>query len=67
MKRGTESAFRHLGIYTVLLRARLMAAVEADCDLAMVHIRPGAASQRYVLQAGFQLVYTVDTLVSSRE
>lgn len=65
MAAGTQPAFRNQGIHTALLRARLVAAVEAGCDLAMVHTRPGAVSQRNVLRAGFQLVYTVDTMVSS--
>ena len=65
MAAGTLPAFRNQGIHTALLRARLVAAVKAGCDLAMVHTRPGAASQRNVLRAGFQLVYTVDTMVST--
>jgi GNAT superfamily N-acetyltransferase len=65
MAAGTLPAFRNQGIHTALLRARLLAAAEAGCDLAMVHTRPGAASQRNVLRAGFQWVYTVDTMVSS--
>jgi hypothetical protein len=65
MAAGTLPAFRNQGIHTALLRARLVAAVRAGCDLAMVHTRPGAVSQRNVLRAGFQLVYTVDTMVSS--
>ena len=65
MAAGTQPAFRNQGIHTALLRARLMAAVEAGCDLAMVHTRPGAVSQRNVLRAGFQLVYTVDMMMSS--
>ena len=64
MAAGTLPAFRNQGIHTALLRARLLAAVEAGCDLAMVHTRPGAVSQRNVLRAGFQLVYTVDTMAS---
>jgi GNAT superfamily N-acetyltransferase len=65
MAAGTLPAFRHQGLHTALLHARLAAAAEAGCDLAMVHTRPGAASQRNVLRAGFQLVYTVATMVSA--
>jgi GNAT superfamily N-acetyltransferase len=65
MAAETLPAFRSQGIHTALLRARLVAAHKAGCDLAMVHTRPGAASQRNVLRAGFQLVYTVDTMVPS--
>ena len=62
MAAETLTAYRHQGIHTLLLQARLAAAVEAGCDLALVHTRPGAASQRNVLRAGFQLVYTDVTL-----
>lgn len=65
MAAGTSAAFRNQGIHTALLHVRLAAAVEAGCDLAMIHTRPGAASQRNVLRAGFQLVYTVDTMEPS--
>jgi GNAT superfamily N-acetyltransferase len=65
MAAGTLPAYRNQGIHTALLRARLDAAAQAGCDLAMVHTRPSAASQRNVLRAGFQLVYTVETMVST--
>ncbi len=58
MAAETLPAFRHQGLHTALLHARLAAAVEAGCDLAMVHTRPNAASQGNILRAGFQLVYT---------
>jgi GNAT superfamily N-acetyltransferase len=64
MAAGTLPAYRTRGIHTALLRARLAAAAAAGCDLAMVHTRPGAVSQRNVLRAGFQLVYTVNTMLS---
>ena len=67
MAAETLPAYRNQGIHTALLRARLVAALQAGCDLAMVHTRPGAASQRNVLRAGFQLVYTVNTMVSSSQ
>lgn len=66
MAAETLPAFRNRGIHTALLRARLAAAAEAGCDLAMVHARPAAMSQHNVLRAGFQLVYTVDTMVAFR-
>ncbi len=55
---ATLPAFRRQGVHTALLRARLSAAAEAGCDLAMVHTRPRAASQRNVLRAGFRVAYT---------
>ena len=65
MAAGTLPAFRNQGIHTALLHARLAAAAKASCDLALVHTRPGAASQRNVMRAGFQIVYSVETMVSS--
>jgi GNAT superfamily N-acetyltransferase len=66
MAAGTLPDYRKRGIHTALLHARLEAAAQAGCDLAMVHTRPGAASQRNVLRAGFQLVYTTHTMVQPR-
>ena len=65
MAAGTLSAFRNHGVHTALLHARLAAAAKAGCELVMIHTRPGAVSQRNVLRASFQLVYTVATMVSS--
>jgi GNAT superfamily N-acetyltransferase len=64
MAASTLPAFRRQGVHAALLRARLAAAVAAGCDLAMVHTRPGAPSQRNVLRAGFPLMYTVVTVTS---
>jgi GNAT superfamily N-acetyltransferase len=63
---ATLPAFRRQGAQTALLRARLSAAQDAGCDLAMVHTRPGADSQRNVLRAGFQVTYTAAELVGPR-
>ena len=67
MAADTLPAFRQRGLHTALLRARLAAAANAGCDLALMHARPGADSQRNALRAGFQLVYVVDTLVKSSD
>jgi GNAT superfamily N-acetyltransferase len=64
MAADTLPAFRKHGIHTALVHARVDAAVKAGCDLAMVHTRPGAVSQRNVLRAGFQLVYNEVTMIS---
>jgi GNAT superfamily N-acetyltransferase len=64
MAAETLPAYRSRGIHTALVHARLAAAREAGCDLAMVYTRPGAVSQRNVLRAGFQLAYTLSTMVS---
>ena len=54
----TLPAYRGQGVQGALLRARLEAAAEAGCDLAMVHTRPGSGSERNVLRSGFQLAYS---------
>jgi GNAT superfamily N-acetyltransferase len=64
---ATLPAYRRQGAQMALLYARLSAAREADCDLAMVHTRPGAASQRNVLRAGFQVAYTVVDVISPHD
>ncbi len=55
---STRPAFRGRGAQTALLHARLAAAAEAGCDLALVHTSPGNTSQRNVERAGFRLAYT---------
>ncbi len=64
MAADTLPAYRKRGLHTLLLHARLTAAIAAGCDLALVHTAPGSASQNNVLRAGFQLAYTALTLVS---
>jgi GNAT superfamily N-acetyltransferase len=54
----TLSAYRGQGVQSALLKARLQAAAEAGCDLAVMHTRPASGSERNVLRAGFQLAYT---------
>ncbi|HEY0385653.1 MAG TPA: GNAT family N-acetyltransferase [Pyrinomonadaceae bacterium] len=49
---------RGRGAQTALLHARLQAAREAGCELALIKTLPGNASQRNVQRAGFQLAYT---------
>lgn len=55
---GTLPEFRNRGVQQALLRARLEAATESGCDLAMVATAPGSASQRNVERHGFRVVYT---------
>jgi hypothetical protein len=59
---ATLSAYRRQGAHTALLSARLSDSRRSGCDLAMVHTRPGADSQRNILRAGFQVAYTVAEL-----
>ena len=55
---STRPAFRQRGVQTALLHARMDAAREAGCDLALVVTAPGEDSQRNVERAGFRLAYT---------
>jgi hypothetical protein len=49
---------RKQGAQRALLHARLQAAVERSCDLAMMGALPGSASQRNAQRQGFQIAYT---------
>jgi GNAT superfamily N-acetyltransferase len=55
---STLAGARGRGAQTALLHARLRAAREAGCELALIKTMPGNASQRNVQRAGFQLAYT---------
>lgn len=59
---STLPAARGRGAQSALLHARLQAAREAGCDLALIKTMPGNASQRNVQRAGFQLAYTKVTM-----
>jgi GNAT superfamily N-acetyltransferase len=54
---GTLPDFRHRGVQTALLRARLAHAVAAGCDLAVICTQPGSGSQRNSERQGFRVVY----------
>jgi hypothetical protein len=49
---------RKRGAQLALLSARLRAAVEHGCDLAMMGAQPGSASQRNAERHGFRVAYT---------
>lgn len=59
---STLPAARGRGAQTALLHARLLAAQQAGCDLAIIKTAPGNTSQRNVQRAGFQLAYTKVTM-----
>jgi len=65
MAADTLPAFRQRGLHSLLVRARLAAAREAGCKIAVVQTSPGAPSEGNVRRAGFQSAYTVQTIVSS--
>lgn len=67
MAAATLPDYRRLGIHGALMRARLAAAAEAACDVAMAHTRPGAMSQGNVLRTGFQLLYTTADVVRANK
>ena len=54
---GTLPTFRHRGVQTALLRARLAHAVAAGCRLAVICTQPGSGSQRNAERQGFRMVY----------
>lgn len=54
---------RRRGVQSALLRARLIDAAHAGCDLAVVTTQPGSKSQENVQRAGFELLYTRAILV----
>ena len=56
---------RKLGVQYALIAARLAAATEAGCDLAVVYTEPGSESQRNVERLGFRLAYTKVTMRST--
>ncbi len=55
---STRPAFRNRGVQTALLRARLAAARDAGCDLALGLTTPGTVSQRNMERVGLRLAYT---------
>jgi GNAT superfamily N-acetyltransferase len=60
---ATLPAHRRQGVQTALLSARLAAASQAGCDLAVVTTQPGSKSQENVQRRGFALLYTRAVLV----
>ncbi len=62
---ATRPAFRRRGVQSALVRARLIAAHELGCDMAVVVTARGSASQRNLERAGFRLAYTKPVLVAA--
>lgn len=60
---ATLPAHRLQGVQTALLGARLHAAAQAGCTLAVVTTLPGSRSQHNVQRRGFSLLYTRAILV----
>jgi ribosomal protein S18 acetylase RimI-like enzyme len=55
---ATLPEHRRRGVQSALLRARLLDAAAAGCELAVVTTSPGSKSQENVQRAGFALLYT---------
>jgi hypothetical protein len=64
---STRVPHRNCGVQHALITARLAAAVEEGCDLAVVDTEPGSESQRNVERLGFRLGYTNVTMRRSDE
>jgi GNAT superfamily N-acetyltransferase len=60
---ATLPEFRSRGVHSALIRARLMAAQEAGCDLVTAGAVPGSGSQHNFERLGFQIAYTKATMV----
>lgn len=60
---GTLSEFRRRGLQTALLRARMAAAAEADCEYAVIVTQGGTTSQRNAERLGFRVAYSKATLM----
>jgi GNAT superfamily N-acetyltransferase len=54
---GTLPSFRHRGVQTALIRARLAHALAAGCRLAVTCTQPGSGSQRNAERQGFRVAY----------
>jgi len=60
---GTISAFRGRGLQTALLRARMLAAIAAGCEYAVVVTQGGTTSQRNAERLGFRVAYSKVTVI----
>ena len=60
---ATLPPFRRRGLQTALLHARLHAAANDGCDVAVVTTEPGSKSQQNAQRAGFVLLYSRAILI----
>jgi len=60
---STLPPYRRRGVQSTLLRARLVEAAAAGCDLAVVTTEPGSKSQVNVQRGGFVLLYVRAILI----
>lgn len=64
---GTLPMYRGRGIQTAMLGARINAATEAGCELAVTVTRGGTTSQRNAERLGFRVAYSKATMIRARE
>lgn len=64
---GTLVDYRGRGLQTALLRARMTAAVRAECEYAVVVTQGGTTSQRNAERLGFRVAYSKVTVIKPLE
>lgn len=64
---GTLPMYRGKGIQTAMLSARINAAKEAGCTLAVTVTRGGTTSERNAERLGFRVAYSKATMIRGRE
>jgi len=62
---STLPVHRRRGVQSTLLRARLVDAARAGCDLAITCTEPASKSQENMQRAGFELLYSRAVLIRS--
>jgi ribosomal protein S18 acetylase RimI-like enzyme len=60
---GTLTEYRGRGLQTALLRARMVAALEAGCEYAVIVTQGGTTSQRNAERLGFRVAYSKVTVM----
>jgi GNAT superfamily N-acetyltransferase len=62
---GTLAPYRGRGLQTALLRARMAAAWQNDCQYAVVVTQGGTTSQRNAERLGFRVAYSKVTVIKN--
>jgi acetyltransferase (GNAT) family protein len=60
---ATRPAFRCRGVHSAIIRSRMIAAQQADCELITAGAIPGSGSQRNYERLGFQVAYSKAIMV----
>jgi len=64
---GTLAEYRRRGLQTALLRTRMAAATEQECEYAVVVTQGGTTSQRNAERLGFRVAYSKVTVIKQLE